>query len=413
MKKAWIIFTNSFLRLKTMLVFSVVAGVLLAGVLQLLLMVFGSSASTVRIGMLDLDNSAASHDLALYCTERLNIELVVDTAEALDTELIEKHISAIVRIPAGFERALLARGSTALPGQGIVSPTELRSTSLASQQSTSPTDQESAVPLNIIFMDDYANQVFLKMYLEEYTASLAVLASVAHGDAVSFAQLLADAQESAVELRTEGLSEELFTHQAEMETLTTVIGFIALVASYVSMSLAFYIYDDRKLGVYQRVRASSVSAVQYSLGVCAAGFVNALVLVAGFLCVCLAMGFGQAIPMGVVALLCILFICFMVCASLLCGLILEEKTTIIAVIIGGTTIFSMLGGAWFPLKFVPSYLQQLAHLTPQFWLMDAFYQYADGVTDAWILSAVVLALFSALCILCICIRFAGSRSNTA
>jgi ABC-2 type transport system permease protein len=380
MKRVWIIAKNTLSRLKAFLVISVVVGVLLGLLLQLFMGIFGHTASVVRIGMLDADNSAASYDLAEYCTERLNMELIVDSPEALDTELIEKHISAIVEVPAGFEHALLDA-------------------------------QQSSLPLHITFMDDYANQVFLEMYLQEYAASLELLAHAAQGDAARFAALLAEVQNNAVELSTEGLSAELFQRQLEMDCLIPIIGFASLAASFVAMSIAFLIFDDRKLGVYQRVRASSVNALQYVLGICVAGFISALVLVASFLCTCVSMGFGQTISLGIIALECTLFILFMVAAALLCGLLFENKTSIIALMIGATTFLSLLGGAWFPLKYVPTHIQQLAHLAPQFWLMDAFYQYAEGATDAWILSAVVLALFAALCFLAAGIRFVGNRSN--
>jgi hypothetical protein len=53
-----------------------------------------------------------------------------------------------------------------------------------------------------------------------------------------------------------------------------------------------------------------------------------------------------------------------------------------------------------------------AHITPQFWLVDALYRIHDGVADAWILSAGILALFSVLFFLVAGVQF-DSKSRSA
>jgi ABC-type multidrug transport system permease subunit len=66
----------------------------------------------------------------------------------------------------------------------------------------------------------------------------------------------------------------------------------------------------------------------------------------------------------------------------------------------------MLGGTWWPITFVPELLQNIGHMTPQFWFMDAVNGFVGRSQGDWQLSALILALFAVLMFLLAAVRYA-------
>lgn len=60
----------------------------------------------------------------------------------------------------------------------------------------------------------------------------------------------------------------------------------------------------------------------------------------------------------------------------------ERQASVVAQLLGIT--FAALGGAWWPLEIVPPFMQQVGHLSPVAWAMDAFHDlifYSGGLID--------------------------------
>jgi ABC-2 type transport system permease protein len=245
-----------------------------------------------------------------------------------------------------------------------------------------------------------------------YLGSVDMLAAATGGDADTFAGLLEAARAETAPVTIANLDEQRAQLTQKWTAFLAGIGFLVFISGMLIITLAMIFYEDRENHTFARVQATNVSAISYVAGICAAGFVAIILMVVLFLSYCALSGIGKVIALVPVALLCVLFVLFCVGFALICGLLLNSRNAIIWVAIVSSTFLSLLGGASFPISYAPDYLQKLAHVTPQFWIIDAIYRMHDGESDAWILSAVILALFGLLCFLIAGIRFANNRSRT-
>jgi ABC-2 type transport system permease protein len=352
-------------------------------VLCMLFALFGGIAPAlsgpVNIGYLDHDKTAVSADFERYATERLGMTLVEGDSRFLETELVEKRVSAIVEVPAGFGKAVVEGSESALL---------------------------------TTFMDDYANRVFLEAYLEGYTDSLTILAAVAQGDEARLERLLADVEEQSAEVTSVPLEIEGAQATLDREVLGVVLGFFIFVSPILALGMANLLYDDRVNGTYRRVKASNVHTLSYVSGICVAGFIAALLMVLVLFGFLLVIGKGATLPLAPTMVLCLLFALFIVSLALVFGLFINNRMAIFFSLVIAATVFSLLGGAFFPVEYSPGFMQQLAHISPVFWFTEAFNGLLDGDTSGFFLSAGILALFALLGFLVSAVRFATREHST-
>ena len=378
MRTIWLIFVSSLQRMRALAIGSLAGGLALCVLLIVVTRLLPSMDTPMRLGYINSDSSVVSADFESYMTEKLGIELVEGDEAWLEGELVDKHISAIVEVPAGFEQALLDGTEGAL---------------LAT------------------YMDDYANRAFLQSYLESYTGSLQALASYAQSDAGKFSDLLSEAREAEPAVSTIALDELLVQKESDWTVFLLLFGFFVLVSSLITIGVATIVFEDRLNNTYQRVQASGVAAAHYVIGVCVAGLLVAVIMILVFILFSIQQGLGVNIPMGPIFLMSILFALFCVGFALVCGLFCKTRNSCYWVILAVATVFCLLGGAYFPIEYSPQVMQQIAHITPHFWLMETIRQISTGQTDAWIMSSGILALFALLCFLVAGIRFASRQSK--
>ena len=378
MRTTWLIFVNSLQRMRVLVAGSFTAGILLGVVLLVTTHLLPGLETPIRLGYTDKDGSAVSADFRLYLTENLGMELIEGDEAWLEGELVNKKVSALVEVPAGFEQALL---------------------------------RDTKGALLVTYMGDYANRAFLQSYFESYVGSVQVLAASAQDDASKLRGLLAEAKADQAPLSTVRLDEQLEHRERDWDMFVLLYGFFVMISSLLIIGMASVVLDDRQNNTFQRVQVSGVNAVSYVVGVCAAGFLVAIVMVLIFILVCLQQGLGVNIPLGPILFMSLLYALFCVSFALVCALLCKSQLSCGWLILAISTIFCLLGGAYFPIEYSPYALQQLAHITPQFWLMDGVRQIAAGNSDAWVLSSGILALFSLLCFLVAGIRFASSSSK--
>jgi ABC-2 type transport system permease protein len=378
MRKSWLVFVNSLQRMRALALISLLVGALLSVLFMTFANLMPTFASPPKLGYTDYDNSAVSADFKRYATERLGMELVEGDADFLASELVDKRLSALVEIPQGFGAAVLAGSDGAI-------------------QTT--------------FMDDYANRAFIQSYLEGYTASLALLAGAAQGDEARFEQMLAGTHEQSVAVLATPLEEDQAQRMQDWSIFIVVLGFFLMISSMIAIGMANIVYDDRQNGTWQRVRASNVNTVSYVLGVCSAGFVAALAMAAVFFGFLALIGKGAALPLGGAFLLSLLYGLFVVGFALVVGLLAKSRMAVFWLVVVVATVACLMGGAYFPVDFAPPFMQQLAHLMPPFWYIDALNKMWEGDASGWPVSALILGLFSLLCFLIAGIRFA-SRGST-
>lgn len=382
MKKALLIFYNTLRRSRLILLVALLCGIALCFVFGAMANMFGGNYGGIPVGLLAHEETAVTADFRAYLTDELGMEVTEsDDIEYLNTELVERHIAAVVEIPQGFEDALLAGGP---------------------------------IPLEVSFLDDYANAAFVQGYLENYTSGLATLALGAGGDAEKLEAMLGDLQGYMIPVETQvttGTSLQTITQQSAFRQ---VMGFYLMFCFLLAFATALQLFDDRQNGLYNRVKVSNVRTMQYLVGTCSVGMVNAVVLIAPFFIYIAVIKADIGIHLWQAAVLCLLYALFVVAIALAASLYLATKNAITAGIVGASTIMCMLGGAYFPITTSPDFLQKLARATPQFWFINAVEALQENIAASWWLNAAAIVLFALLFFILAGIRFVqGGKKRPA
>ena len=377
MKRIWMIFKQNVLCHRGLMLVALGGGALFC-LLYWMLGGLSKEAKTggIPVGLLDMDGSALSADFRDYLEADLGMVLTGGSYEELSTELIERHISAIIEVPDGFEEGAAA----------------------------------GAVPsLTVTTLDDYANAAFLQSYLDSYMASLQLLSAGAAGDAGTFHHLLQTAAAGKVAVSAQSVTALTPDQIAQREGFLLCMGFFLMLSFMVGMGLSNTVFDDRTGGLYQRIKVSAVSPGQYVAGISLYGLVNVLLFTLLFFLYVAVFGFDIGRPLGIALLFCLLYGLFVVGFCLTVGMFITSKNAILALIIGTATITCLLGGAYFPIETSPEILQKLARLTPHFWFMDALRGLQASPDYGWGINAAAVGLFALLSFLIAAIRFSQRR----
>lgn len=377
MKKCLILFGNSMKRNWICLAISILFGATLC----LLLGYFGAETKNdlegLSVGIVDADQSALSRDLRSYLEKEQGMNLVENTSyEFLSRELIERHVSAILEIPSGFQEKALAG-----------KPDSLTMTTL----------------------DDYENSAFLQVYLDSYLSGAHLLAAGAQGDPAVLESLLQELSAASIPMEQEYALPYSVEQISQRESFVNCIGFFLMFSFLFAILLSSIVFQDRTKGLYQRIQITSVNPIQYVCGNGLFGFVNFAAFLLVFLGYIQISGIQVGVPLPVILLFSLLHCFFVFGVALVSALYLPSKNAIMAALIGGSTITCLLGGAYFPLDIVPEVLQKAARFTPQYWFMDAIRGVQSAGDYAWGRNAAILGLFTLLAFLAAGIRFAKSQ----
>ncbi|MDR3364873.1 MAG: ABC transporter permease [Clostridiales Family XIII bacterium] len=336
----------------------------------------GTEADNMKLGFVDRDGGAVAGDFARYLTDGLGIVLVrSDDVDAMNSELVEKHISGLIEVPPGFEGALLSG---------------------------------TPKPIGLTFMGDYANEAFTRGYLESYMNSLETTLLAADGDAETLAALLKGAEKERVPVETIVKDASLAKAAADKDGYYIMVGFFMMFSFIMSICIATMLFTDRMEGTYRRIKAGRVSSFEYVASVCAIGIVLMFLIDGPSLILYALSGADPGVPFGATAGLLFAFSLFVIAFGILVGISVSGSGGIIAVITAVTTISSMLGGAWFPLDRVPQAFRTLGYVTPQHWFYEAVSAWQTGVGSTSN-PAFIILLAAALCFILAGARFTSNK----
>jgi ABC-2 type transport system permease protein len=171
-------------------------------------------------------------------------------------------------------------------------------------------------------------------------------------------------------------SEQLAGAQVKNAGATRVVGGWAMMFLLFSLSgMATSLFEEKKAGLFLRLLATPVRRAhlllsKYVFGI-ALGLVQLVTLFfAGRLM------FGIDVTSNFANLLIICLVASLACTSF--GMLLASVSRTPAAAQGLATLLiltmSAIGGAWFPVSFMPEFIQQLSKLTVVYWSMEGFMQ---------------------------------------
>lgn len=368
MRNICLLIKSYFKRNRSVVILSILGGL----VLCLMIYFMGDYTASVflakvKVGVMDYDNSLLSENFKYYLTEELDYDLIEnENYDYLSKLLIDKEISAIIEIPEGFFNKF----------------------SLGENQK-----------ITITSTDDYENAAFLEAYLTSYMASIRMLSVSSGGDKETFIHFINEHKNNYNPIykdRAYNLNQKEFK---DKEGFKNTIGFYFMIVFALAMVVSYIIVDDKGTGVYNRITVTPVKPFHYVAGNSLFGFFLLLLetlIYCGFIAVKnIKIGF----PVYKLIYLNLLFSFFIICFVIDISLVLKSKKGISLLIMGFSTLGSILGGAFFPIDMAPENLQSLAKILPHFWIMDAFNKLMVNPSANIKSNIIILILFTVLAFL--------------
>lgn len=338
-----------------------------------LIVVVGAVAqgfNTFKVGIVDLDRSQASQQLAADLEHTAGISAVsYPNVSALEKAVARSEINAGVVMPSGLQVDERSGQSVSI---GI----------LAEQANTT---QQAAVNRVSSVIRTYGGRVeagqFAARFGGDFSRDLNIAVSLSP-------------RTPQVGLRTQvvAVAENTLPPGFEYSAPTELVLFVFLTAVAGGASLV----ESRQLGVYERVLAAPVRPSTIVIGesvtaVLIAAAQSALIVLIGSLV------FGVSWGNPLAALLLLVLWCLVGAgAGMAAGTLFRtpEQASAIGPVVGIT--FAMLGGCMWPLSIVSPTMRTIGHVTPQAWAVDAWTKLLSShgtIITIWRQLA-VLALFA-------------------
>lgn len=343
MSKILLIFKNSILRNKLTLFLAIgtaaLMGLVFYGQINADGTVFASDA--ISVGVVDDDNSTLSEDLCNYLESSLGMEIISDDYDSLSALLIDRRLSAIIEVSAGFE-------SSAIRGQ--------------------------PKKISITTLDDYENSAFIEAYLNSYMRGVSVIAQAADGSAQTFSEMLSS-QSSPNTITLAETNSQVDQRVKTADAYILSIGFMLMMISGITVFISNQILVDRQLGTFNRMKCSSLKSSEYVVGISLFGVICCTLTNLIFNAFVYSAGEEMPVPFGIAFWIGELFMVFSVGLAMLFAMLVNDQRSLMTVGVGYATIGSMLGGAWFPIDFGTGFVGSVAKIFPQYWLMDLLRKY--------------------------------------
>lgn len=330
-------------------------------------MVSDVKVAKIKIGIIDQDDSILSEDFKGYLKNKIGYELIEHyTYDELSSELIERHISAIIEIPKDF------------------------------YQNATKGELQGAT---ITTLDDYENAAFLEAYLNNYFTGIKILVSSANGSKETFDQILRQYQAEDIVMTTAAAGDMNMVEENGKNGFIISVGFFLMIIFGFSIAITFTMLDDKMKGILDRIQITPVKPIHYIIGSALFGSVICFIMIFAYCSYIIIMKVQTGVPFRLIVLQMIVFSLFTILFSIASALFFKTKNAVMSVVMGFSTIGAVLGGAYFPLDLAPKSLQNLAKIVPQYWFMDSF-RTLQAKPDANVIpNVIVLILYTVLAFL--------------
>jgi ABC-2 type transport system permease protein len=336
--------------------------------------VLGSSIDTITIHYVDQDRSAASQQFLSSLEQVKGFQLEEDNETSLD-EQIEKikngKMTSLLVIPEGFEQAT-----------------------------------QSGKQAEIFFYRDAAAD-------SAVAPIAAVLQNVTNGYregkiSATLGELVRDEAKVKEILLPPIQINEIKENGTRLDVITQVVpGYTVMFVFFIMITMVRNFIKDKESGMLARLRSTPMKPITYLVGMWVPNIFVALIQCAVLLT------FGHYVyglhigdPLSVILIVVALSIC-VTGIGLALSLWVKSENQGMAFVQIITMGGAILGGLWFPLEFLPPFIQTIARFIPQYWAQHGFQDVmirGFHLGDIW-LSLVVLLAFGIAGLMIALLRF--------
>ncbi|CAJ1228433.1 ABC transporter permease [Lactiplantibacillus xiangfangensis] len=320
----------------------------------------GTSQDNLTLGVVDHDRTATSHLLVQGMRRRTTVKMLTHEQEA--KALSQQNVMAIVTIPTDYQQRMDKGERPALTLRALQQGTLINNLRDSVTASVTDTLQVRGLATRSVPIKQVGT------YLETHTPQL------------KFRQI----------------DQHVASHTLTLQ----IIGFLLMMMLYQANTFGTRSLQlERRNKIYQRTMLTPISPASYFGGTALFGLLAMLVEVV--LTVIVMVGiFKISIGMSVLTLMGVLlwFGILAVLWSLAVGVLANSSGLANGLQVLLITLSSLLSGALIPISVMPTVMQRVAMITPQYWLLQALTQLQLGtVTGKFWESLAMVGLFSLLC----------------
>ncbi|ETY73993.1 ABC transporter permease [Lactiplantibacillus fabifermentans] len=300
-----------------------------------------TTQNTLTVGVVDHDDSAASRLLATNLRRRVTVQTLT-TKKTQQQALVQQSVTAIVTIPAGYQRQITNGQHPAVTVASIQHGALL----------TTVKNMVKAAAVNVLQLQAMTNK----------TADLQQVGQT-------------------LQQQTPTLKIKQIDQQASAHTLTIqIIGFLLMMLLYQANTFGTRsLQRERRNQTYQRTMLAPLSPANYFIGT--AGFAMLAMVVEIGLAITVMVGvFKIDVGMGILPLFAVLcwFGLLAVLWSLAIGVLAPSTGMANGIQVLLITVTSLLSGCLIQLSVMPAVMQKVAMVTPQYWILQALQQLQNG-----------------------------------
>lgn len=330
---------------------------------------FGGNSSdalrVMKVAVIDEEESVLSKGLIHYLQNEIKIEIQTGKSyEVYSKALLNRDLSAIIEINKNFQQNMLKSNQIS--------------------------------PIAITTINDYANEAFLKAYVDGYMKQVEVILPHAQGEKSTLEKLLKNIQQKESTFEVVGASEQMVKQYASQAGFKIAQGFYLNIIWYIGLFIGLMIVTDRIGGVFNRIQSTPIKPMDYILGTSLYGLVMGGISTVIYITYLMINHVEVGLPIWLVAYLLLIFVVIVMGTSITLAFLVNTKTGAVFTIYGVGCMTAILGGAYFETSMAPEFLERLAKVVPQYWFMDCIRGMQSGTSYNPLWAIAILGLFALL-----------------
>lgn len=366
MRNIWNIIRNSMKRNWVVILICIGLGLFLGIIQQFLGKNFNEDFSKMKIVLVEHEDTIFSGQLARYLEDQLDMSVTVTNQyENYTQDLLDREQSAIIELEEGYYSKSI--------------------------------ENRKAQSIEITTIDNYANEAYLKSYLNAYLESMDLIFQSADGNQVLADQMISDLKYS--DLRIIGAAELIRERSTNYSGFALATGFYLNFMWIIGMFLGLFVISDRLDGTFLRIQGTPIKGFQYMLGTVSYYIMVGLFVPIFYIGVLKIRGIDVGVDYWIVALLLIIINIFVIGISTIFALLIHSKIGVVVGIYSLGAVLAILGGAYFDLTGITGSLEKIFRLTPTYWFMDCIRSSQSNSNFKPTLNLLILSLSAILSLL--------------
>lgn len=333
--------------------------------------ILGGEAS-YSIGVVNNDNGIVSDELIKTLNGVGSLKLVNLNEDNIDSALVGKEVEVSIEFPKDFSKNILASKNETVTLRSI---------------------GESQIKYTVSSL------------INDKTNNLLRLSELSKNDETQFKKLLDEYTNSNVKYSLNNVK----TNKIHV---INSIGIIIMMIFTSSFFITRFVIDDEKDGTKDRVLLSKVSKTKYYAGILIVFYLCSCITSILYYIICNLLKFDFG-PSNSLNFLYVLFAVNFLAIAFNLAIVTVSKTPVVASNISNIVVTAscMLGGLFWPFRFMPKTLQTIGNMLPIRWPMIAFEKLDNGATFTNIMPYILYVILAGFIFLFITIIFNKKKAR--